>query len=73
MQQDAQRHIDANVRRTVGIAALRRIQQLIAKWEYEERRDRRVALLLGGGLVFAVLIFAAAAFYLGSSQLVTIN
>ena len=73
MQQDAQPHIDRNVRRTVGVAALRKIQQLLAQWEYEERRDRRIALLLGGGLVFVVVLLAAFAFYMISPQLVPIN
>jgi len=71
MHQDAQRHIDDNVRRTVGLAALRKIQQLLSTWEREERRDRRIALLLV--TVLACVILAAAAFYFSSLQLVTIN
>ena len=71
MQKDAQRHIDDNVRRTVGLAALRKIHQLLATWEREERRDRRIALLLGSVLICAIL--AVAAFYFSSLQLVSIN
>ena len=71
MQPDAQRNIDENIRRTVGYAALRKVQQLLATWEHEERRDRRIALLFAGVLVCAVL--AVAAYYFSSLQLVPIN
>jgi hypothetical protein len=71
MQQDAQPNIDDNVRRTVGYAALRQIHRLLAAWEREERRDRRIAFVLAGVLILTVL--AAAAIYYGSLQLVIID
>lgn len=71
MQRDAQPDIDDNVRRTAGYAALRQIHRLLAAWEREERRDRRIAFVLAGVLICAVL--AAAVIYYSSLQLVTIN
>ena len=71
MQQDAQPNIDDNVRRTVGYAALRQIHRLLAAWECEERRDRRIAFVLAGVLMCVIL--AATAIYYSTLQLVTIN
>ncbi len=71
MHEDTQRSIDQNVRRTVGIAALRRIRELLTEWEFEERRSRRIALVTATLLVTAVI--AVAAYYYGSLRLVTIN
>ena len=71
MHQHAQRSIDDNVRRTVGFAALRKIQRLIATWESEERRARRVALVVASVLVCAIV--AAVVIYYSSLQLVSIN
>jgi len=71
MHEDTQRSIDQNVRRTVGIAALRRIRELLTGWELEERRSRRIALVTATLLVTAVI--AVAAYYYGSLRLVTIN
>lgn len=71
MHQHAQRSIDDNVRRTVGFAALRKIHRLIATWESEERRARRVALVVASVLFCAIV--AAVVIYYSSLQLVSIN
>lgn len=43
----ARPEIDAAVRRTVGVATLRRLHRMIAEERDGERRDARIALLIG--------------------------
>lgn len=50
---------------------MRQIHRLLATWAYQERRDRRIALVLGGVLILATV--TAAAVYFSSLELVTIN
>ena len=56
---DYREALDANVRRVVGFAALRRIHKLIATWEEERRilRTRVVPIAAAVMLVLAALMW----------------
>ena len=43
MQPEDKALLDANVRRVVGVAALRRLRRLVDDWEEDERRQKTFA------------------------------